>query len=115
MAKVKQNFGKGAAFTNHFLSTVGTDPLCTPVRADVDAVMSASSDGGITNVTPNDHLLVHYMWPEAIAKLYLPLNHRLTKYANYMPFKASDFDDSSTVGNVREQSYIHCQISCPLI
>lgn len=98
-----------------FRPTEGDSDTCVLIRRDVDDVLARASDHGIKSTTPNEHLLSHYLWPQDLPRLYGWLNGRLGKYPGFTPFDPDAFDGDSTVGDVREQSYAHCNATCSTI
>jgi hypothetical protein len=115
MSKSGKRPGSARAPAVSYTFAAGDSDLCVLIRRDVDDVLAEVSDHGIKSTTPNDHLLTHYIWPQDIQRLYGWLNSRLGKYSGYTPFAPDAFDDNSTVGDVREQSYAHCHATCSSI
>jgi hypothetical protein len=87
-----------------------SNALCPVVRADVDAVLGAASDNGITPTTSNDDLLSHYIPSDDVQALYILLNRRLAKsnYPGFTPFGSSDIKSTASIGDVRSAAYSHC-------
>lgn len=111
MAKrASQKFSKGPAVVCMFDDE--SDPMCAPVRSDVDAVLSKATDNGITPTTSNDDLLTDYMASDDISALYILLNRRLVKYPKFKRFISSDIKANFSVGEIRSAAYTKCDIKC---
>jgi len=108
--RASQKFAKASAVTCLF--DVDSDPMCSAVRSDVDAVLSKATDNGITPITSNDDLLTDYMPSDGALGLYILLNRRLAKYPKFKRFQSGDIKTNSSVGEVRSSAYSQCDIKC---
>lgn len=88
------------------------NPLCGPIRTDVDLILGKASDHAIKQTTPNEDMLSDYLFDSVIANLYLALNKVLAKYPNFTPINSTEIDNSSSIGDVRSLGYSHCNTSC---
>lgn len=103
---------KPQAVVYAFATDETSNALCMPIRHDVDGVLMDASKGAIRPTTPNDHLLSVYMWSQVIDQLYLALNIQLSKYPGFSPFASDEIDGSSSIGDVRDGAYSHCDVKC---
>lgn len=108
MTKTKRPKSTEARTAVAHLYDAKSDQTCAPVRRDVDAVLAAATDHGISPTTPNDDLLRDYIVPDEIGTLYILLNRKLSKYKDFTLFTSTEIKATSSVGQVRAAAYKHC-------